>query len=425
MDTKISVVEKGALHRVGSLFVEAFGHTPALLVSDANTLGVGGFAVLQSLEQKGIEVRQHCFPAFPQVYADEHTIEQVRLSLEIDNSIAVVLGSGTLNDITKRASFEMDRPYMVVATAPSVDGYTSYGAAVSVNNFKQTLPCNAPTAVVADTEILCAAPLSMIASGFGDCMAKFTAGADWIVSDELKIQPIRQDIWEMVQKPLRQVYAAYREIANRDKRSIGYLFDALSASGFAMQVMHDSRPASGCEHLISHIWEMEHLSKDGLPVSHGFKVAVGTLAVSYLYEQLQTMDFSLVLSNEAESWEEREIKIKQIFGTSSALDQILPIAKSKFLEGEALQSRRQKILDALPAIRERCQKQIPPFEALRQAMKVVSCPLSHAEVNASKTDFLRAVTGAQMIRNRYTLLDLYYEAGLFEQALASLQTMPV
>ena len=425
MDTKISVVEKGALQRVGSLFVEAFGHTPALLVSDANTLGVAGFSVLQSLEQKGIEVRQFCFPALPQVYADEHTIEQVRLSLEMDNSIAVVLGSGSLNDIAKRASFEMDRPYMVIATAPSVDGYTSYGAAVSIKNFKQTLPCNAPTAVVADTEILCSSPMPMIASGFGDCMAKFTAGADWIVSDELKIQPIRQDIYQMVQKPLRQVYGAYREIAARDRRSIGYLFDALSASGFAMQVMHDSRPASGSEHLISHIWEMDHLCKDGLPVSHGFKVAVGTLAISYLYEQLQTMDFSSILSNREESWEERENSIKQVFASDSVLEQIIPIAKSKFLEGEALQSRRREIVRVLPAIRKRCKKQLPSFETLRHTMKVVSCPVSYAEVNATKADFLRAVTGAQMIRNRYTLLDLYYEAGLFEQALASLETMPV
>ena len=78
MDTKISVVEKGALARVGALFVEAFGHSPALVVSDGNTLGIGGFALIQSLEQKDIQVRQCCFAALPQVYADEHSIERVR-----------------------------------------------------------------------------------------------------------------------------------------------------------------------------------------------------------------------------------------------------------------------------------------------------------------------------------------------------------
>ncbi len=418
MDTKIAVVEKGAIARVGALFVEAFGHTPALLVSDGNTLGLGGFALIQSLEQQGIQVRQCCFAALPQVYADEHSIERVRLSLAQDASIAVALGSGTLNDITKRASSEVDRPYMVVATAPSVDGYTSYGAAVSIKGFKQTLPCNAPTAVVADTNILCSAPMPMIGAGFGDCMAKFTAGADWIVADQLALHPIREDIWTMVQTPLRKVYAEHKEIANRDSRSVGLLFDALSASGFAMQVMHDSRPASGAEHLISHIWEMEHLEKDGLPVSHGFKVAVGTLAMSFLYEMLPRMDFSSIMKKPVESWEERKENIEQAFSFAPALlEQIIPIAKSKFLSCDELVTRRKAILIALPHILRRCSVHLPPFRELRQAMKEVSCPLNYTDINTTKENFLHAVRAAQMIRNRYTLLDLLYEAGFLEDAL--------
>ncbi|MDY0289260.1 MAG: sn-glycerol-1-phosphate dehydrogenase [Sphaerochaeta sp.] len=420
MDTKISVVEKGAIARVGALFVEAFGHSPALVVSDGNTLGIGGFALIQSLEQKGIQVRQCCFAALPQVYADEYSIERVRHSLAQDASIAVVLGSGTLNDITKRASFEVDRPYMVVATAPSVDGYTSYGAAVSIRGFKQTLPCNAPTAVVADTNILCAAPMPMIGAGFGDCMAKFTAGADWIIADQMGLQPIREDVWTMVQTPLRVVYAEYKDIANRDPRAVGLLFDALSASGFAMQVMHDSRPASGAEHLISHIWEMEHLEMGGLPVSHGFKVAVGTLAMSFLYEMLPRMDFSSIMKKPAQSWEERQQSIEQAFSFAPALlEQILPISKSKFLSGDALISRRRAIQIALPHMLRRCTVQLPPFRELRQVMAEVGCPLTYMDINTTKANFLHAIRAAQMIRNRYTLLDLLYEAGFLEEALGA------
>lgn len=418
MDTKISVVEKGAIARVGALFIEAFGHSPALVVSDGNTLGVGGFALIQSLEQRGIQVRQCCFAALPQVYADEHSIERVRLSLEQDASIAIALGSGTLNDITKRASYEMDRPYMVVATAPSVDGYTSFGAAVAIKGFKQTLPCNAPTAVVADTTILCSSPMPMIASGFGDCMAKFTAGADWIVADQVGLHPIREDVWTMVQTPLRGVYAAYKGVANRDPRSVGILFDALSASGFAMQVMHDSRPASGAEHLISHIWEMQHLEKDGLPVSHGFKVAVGTLAMSYLYEMLFQMDFSSIMQRKAESWEERQESIERSFSFAPALlDQIIPIAKSKFISGDDLIARRKAIMIALPHILRRCSVYLPPFRELKQAMAEVGCPLTYTDINTTKESLLHAIRAAQMIRNRYTLLDLLYEAGYLDEAL--------
>ncbi len=420
MDTKISLVEAGALDKAGAVFVEAFGHTPAVLISDGNTLKAGGFRVIRSLEKSGVQVRQFCFPAEPQPYADEHHIAQVRMIMESDGGIAVVLGSGTLNDITKRASFELDRPYMVVATAPSVDGYTSYGAAVSIRGFKQTLPCPAPQVVLADTEVLCQAPKAMIASGFGDCMAKFTAGMDWILADLGGMQSIRSDVWTMVQQPLKKVYNAASDIAKGDKQAIGMLFDALSASGFAMQIMHDSRPASGAEHLISHIWEMEHLSKDGKVVSHGYKVAVGTLAVTYLYEQLLSLDLDRLYGNPCQSWEERKAAVEAFFPNEEIQKQILVIAKQKFLIGEELTNRRKLLVSLLPRLKQRIREQLPSYADLREAMAKVGCPLTPQQINSSLSGLEHAVTGAQMIRNRYTILDFYYELGLFDVALASL-----
>lgn len=417
MDTKISLVERGALQKVGSVFVEAFGHTPALLIADGNTLRAGGFETVRSLEMANVEVQQYCFPALPQPYADEHSIALVHQLLQQENRIAVVLGSGTLNDMVKRASYELDRPYMVVATAPSVDGYTSYGAAVSVGGFKQTLPCSAPLVVLADTDVLSDAPPAMIASGFGDCMAKYTAGMDWILADLLGVQPIRTDVWDMVQIPLRKVYAQHQRIAHRESQAVGLLFDALSASGFAMQVMHDSRPASGAEHLISHIWEMEHLEKDGVPVSHGFKVAVGTLAVTRLYHALCSLDVSACVGRPMESWEEREASIRAFFADPLVAEQTLVIAKSKFLEGKALEDRRRALLALLPELQDRIAAQLPAYHQLEEAMQLVHCPIRPQEVNATMEDLKRAVTGAQMIRNRYTVLDLYYELGLFDLAL--------
>ncbi len=423
MDTKISVVENGALKRVGKVFAEAFGQTPALLVADGNTLKAGGFETLRSLKEAGIVVRQYIFPSNPQPYADEYAIQIVHETLKQDNSIAVVLGSGTLNDITKRASSELDRPYMVVATAPSVDGYTSYGAAVSIGGFKQTLPCAAPLVVLADTKVLCKAPTDMTASGFGDCMAKFTAGMDWILADLLGVHPIRKDVWDMVQTPLRKVYKKRSSIARREASAIGILFDALSASGFAMQIMHDSRPASGAEHLISHVWEMEHLSKDGLPVSHGFKVAVGTMTIRYLYDQLKMVDINSISLIGGESWADRERAVRSFFKDPKVAEQTVVIAKKKFLEGEALSKRRETLLSIFPTLIKRIDEQLPPYAELKEAMRMNGAPVSPEDIASNLEGLRHAVTGAQMIRDRYTVLDLFYELGIFDQALESLQLM--
>ncbi len=145
--------------------------------------------------------------------------------------------------------------------------------------------------------------------------------------------------------------------------------------------MHDSRPASGAEHLISHIWEMEHLSKDGLPVSHGFKVSIGTLTITYLYEQLKQLDLANIPLTGAESWEEREQSITAFFPNESVRKQTLAIAKEKFLDGDALLTRREKLVALLPTLIERMEEQLPPpYQELKEAMAEVGCPVTPSDI---------------------------------------------
>ncbi len=98
----------------------------------------------------------------------------------------MAVGSGSLNDIVKRAAHEAGRPYLSVATAASMDGYTAFGAAITKDGYKQTMTCPAPRAVLADLEVLAGAPPAMTASGYGDLLGKVTAGADWLVADALR-----------------------------------------------------------------------------------------------------------------------------------------------------------------------------------------------------------------------------------------------
>ena len=130
-------------------------------------------------------------------------------------------------------------------------------------------------ALAADTDILADAPAEMKSSGYADLFAKLPAGAEWIMTDIMGIEPIRKDVWELIQPPLRSW------LANAD--DLQAVFEGLAATGYAMQLYKDSRPASGMEHLCSHVWEME-----GVNASHGFKVGLGTLASIF---QLSTESF--------------------------------------------------------------------------------------------------------------------------------------
>lgn len=194
-------------------------------------------------------------PRRPILHATVEHVDEL-LAAFPENCVPVAVGGGTVNDLVKRASGVKGVRYCCVPTAPSVDGYTSYGAALNVDGLKKTLPCPAPLAIVADTAVLDSAPPEMFAAGYADLMAKIPAGADWIVVD-----PARNgarsgpDVWELVQTPLRDNLS--------DPADVRRVFMGLAATGYSMQLYRDSRPASGAEHLMSHIWEMENLTFNG------------------------------------------------------------------------------------------------------------------------------------------------------------------
>ena len=83
-------------------------------------------------------------------------------------------------------------------------------------------------------------------------------------------------------------------------------------TGFAMQAAKSSRPASGAEHQFSHLWDMQHATN----ASHGFKVAVATVAVARFYEKLMRLsadEFHAQAVPEASSFDDdlREVTLRE------------------------------------------------------------------------------------------------------------------
>src|SRR5204863_7877638 len=150
--------------------------------------------------------------------------------------------------------------------------------------FKQTMSCPAPRAVVADLDILVAAPAQMSSAGYGDLLGKVTAGADWILADALEIELIEKSAWSLVQDSLRDWTGKPQALHTGNRQAIENLFEGLIMSGIAMQISTSSRPASGSEHRFSNLWELQALANGHEPVPQGFKVSVGTEVSAALYE---------------------------------------------------------------------------------------------------------------------------------------------
>jgi glycerol-1-phosphate dehydrogenase [NAD(P)+] len=216
-DTHHLLIGTGVLDEVGNVLEQAFGQQSAVVVADDNTYAVAGKAVYDRLRSSGWTVEAPIvFPGTPSLYASFENVLALEEKLRTTSAVPIVVGSGTLNDITKLAAYRSGRQYLCVSTAASVDGYTAFGAAITKDGFKQTMACPAPRAVVADLDILVTAPAQMTSTGYGDLLGKVTAGADWILADALEIEPIEKQAWSLVQDSFYTVLDLVNEVGILD-----------------------------------------------------------------------------------------------------------------------------------------------------------------------------------------------------------------
>jgi glycerol-1-phosphate dehydrogenase [NAD(P)+] len=413
----------GALASVPDIFRENFGEGPIVIVADGNTFEVAGREVQRELEDAGYTMMEpYVFPAEPPLYAEYSNIEKLRDSLREHDAIPVAVGSGTLNDIVKRSSHECERPYMCVATAASMDGYTAFGASIEKDGLKQTLSCPAPRTVVADLEILQSAPENMTASGYADLLGKVTSGADWLVADALEVEKIDPTGWSLVQDHLREWTASPVELRAGDQQSTEHLVEGLIMSGLGMQSYESSRTASGAEHQFSHLWEMEGLGKDAHPpLSHGFKVGVGSVAIAALYELLLERDLAdLDIEALKDSWptrEEMEQSVRAQHASPELKEGAVEQTLAKYISADELAERLGLLREVWPGLREKVREQLMPAGEIKEMLEAAGCPTTPVEIGLGWEDFEKTYRRAQTIRKRYTVLDLALEAGLLDECV--------
>jgi glycerol-1-phosphate dehydrogenase [NAD(P)+] len=290
------------------------------------------------------------------------------------------------------------------------------------------MECPAPRAVVADLEVLIGAPPRMTSSGYGDLLAKVTAGADWIVADALEIEPIKAGEWSLVQGPLRDATARPAELHAGDARAMEGLIQGLIMSGLAMQGASSSRPASGAEHQFSHLWEMEGVGENPEsgqpPLSHGFKVALGTVSIAALYERMLARDLAAldiaVALRAWPSWEAVERRVREAFAGSELEQAALTETRAKYLDSSALSQRLQLLGQRWPDLRERIRDQLLPAEQVRIQLTKAQCPVTPLEIGLGVPPFKTTYRRAQLIRRRYTILDLTNETGVLDDCVEEL-----
>ena len=420
-ETRALEIGPDLLPGTSALFQQQFGSRTALIVADTQTFAVAGKAVHQSFQACSHPVLQPFLFESPDFYASSAFVEELENALRKHAAIPVAVGAGTLNDVTKLAAHRTERSYMCVATAASMDGYTAFGASITHEGSKQTFGCPAPVAVLADLNVIKAAPLAMNASGYADLLAKVTAGADWILAQALEEEPIVPTAWAIAQGRLRELIDQPAGVASQEPEAIRRLVEGLMLGGFAMQAAKSSRPASGAEHQFSHLWDMQHHTHEGSVPSHGFKVGIGMLAVTALYEYLleQPVD-QLDISACCDGWPNAaqwDVQIAKRFEADELTRVAQLETRAKQVTPDALRAQLKRVRAHWPVLRRELRDQLLPFDDAKAKLAAAGAPTEPEQIGISRGRLRQGFWNAFHIRRRFTVLDLAARVGLLDQAL--------
>lgn len=397
-----SIAIERSLRGTEADLVAALDFGPRLaVVSDADTHAVLGTRVEKALAGRGTttSIRLAARP-----HADLPTVNRLRAACtQCDALIAV--GSGTINDLCKYAAAQDCKPYAVFATAPSMNGYTSVSASISIDGHKQSLAASAPRGVFVDLEIFAAAPARMIRAGIGDSVCRATAQSDWLLSHIVRGSAYREAPFLLLASDEPGWLAAPEAVLAGDLDAMRALARTLVLSGLGMTVCGGSHPASQGEHLISHYIDM-FAPADRPLYLHGEQVAVATLAMARLQERVLAGTPPALHRTDVD-----EAALIQRFGDEIGSSCWKAFAPKVLAEADA-RLATEHLRDRWDAIVEDVQAIALPSARIETVLRRAGAPTEPAEIGVSEDFFESARRNARFLRDRYTFLDLAGDARL-------------
>lgn len=331
------------------------------------------------------------------LHANEISTAEVLAKLEGDVEVIVAVGSGTIHDIARFCAHERGIRFVSCPTGASVDGFCSTVAAMTWYGFKKTLPAVAPEIVLADTEIIKNAPMELVRSGVGDIMAKYTALADWKMAHVLTNELLCEKIYNIMQSAADTVMQSVPGIVRGEESAYADVTYALIMSGIAMQMMGNSRPASGAEHHISHMIEMEpEAFPVKFPAMHGEKTGVGSLIAVREYKRLAKIeDITPYITDYAPIPEEH---FRKFFGERLA-DSLM-----KENENDCLAKVSREKLSASWGELRRIIDELPTEEYLYGLLEMLDAKRDLASIGVEESELPVLLKNSPLVRNRLTLM---------------------
>ncbi|MBQ9392433.1 MAG: sn-glycerol-1-phosphate dehydrogenase [Oscillospiraceae bacterium] len=394
-DIRYVYIEHGAAARLAGICRE---YRTVLLVADENTYAVAGADTERALAGK--TVRKVVFPGDTLLVPDEQAIAAAQQELD-GADVIVGVGAGVIQDLCKYVSHQSGIPYLVVATAPSMDGYASDGAAMITGGMKVTYACHMPLAIVADPAVLAAAPMDMLQAGYGDIIGKFSALNDWKLSHCVNGEYLCPFIYDLTMEQVHRVLALAEGIVRRDEAAVGALMGALVIVGIMMSFAGSSRPASGSEHHLSHFFEITGILNGTPYFPHGIDVAYSTVVTAEVRQRILSHPLPERIYRPTRA--QLEATVSRIYGTSApgclALqDKVGNYAADRLPIFRAKEQEIRAILAEMPSPQE-----------IRDMLALVGLDMQAFYDQYGASHIADAVLYAKELKDRYTVLWMNYD----------------
>ena len=281
------IVGNGVIRQLPGIIAK-YGAKKPFILADVNTFAAAGKAVCDLLDAQGIGYSRYIFPD-KALEPDEKAVGSLMLHYDHSCDLVIGVGSGVINDIGKILSCVTGHRYIIVATAPSMDGYASATSSMARDSLKVSLSTRCADVILGDIDILKNAPAHMLKSGLGDMLAKYISIAEWRIAHLITGEYYCEEVAQLIRSALKKCVDNAEGLLKREDAAIRAVFEGLVIGGIAMTYAGVSRPASGVEHYFSHVWDMRGL-EFGTPVDlHGIQCAQATLVSAKLYEAVKAM----------------------------------------------------------------------------------------------------------------------------------------
>jgi glycerol-1-phosphate dehydrogenase [NAD(P)+] len=381
------------------------------VVSDANTVEAMGRRVAKALRAIAT-VDEVVLPE--RISCDEETIALVQERTRGADGL-VAVGSGSLSDTCKYATFKDGRPYATFATAGSMNGYAASTASVTLRNgYKTSLPARAPRGIFFDLKVSADAPTWLSAAGLGDSLCRPTAQVDWWASHRLFGTYYSNVPYLLQGGEEKPMIDSAPGLARHDIVANGILQRMMTLCGFGVCFTGISHHGSMGEHQISH-W-MDMFAGPAHPgTTHGQQVGVASLVMARLQEKIIGMKQPPKIRPTPIERGEFIDRYGKELGTMCFAE-----ARKKALDARGAAEFNAKLAELWPDLRVELKAFVLPPSVMEAALKVAGGPTTAAELGLPVKIWRDAVKYARDIRNRWSFLDLADDSGILSDFLKEL-----